>query len=91
MITQWLIDMVTSFVQGLLDLVPLPPIPDWLSSGAGAVGSVAAQMGALSNWIPVTVGVAIIGTILAIIVAAAAVKVVRIIASFLTAGGGSAA
>jgi hypothetical protein len=72
-----------------LDSVPLPDpgsIVDPITSDMTTVTADASEMG---NWIPWDAVVACVGLVVAGVVAAVLVRVIRIVASFLTLGGGS--
>lgn len=87
----WLLGTVVQLVAWLIDLIPLPDPDPILSGVSGGIGSVFAAAGALSYWVPFgQAGMAVL-VVAAVAAAAFGIKVVRIIASFLTLGGGSAA
>ena len=63
----------------------------WLSCHTAAVGTSASQhFAGVGSWLPFDVLSAVIATLLSVVVASFALKGLRIVASFLTAGGGSA-
>jgi hypothetical protein len=92
MITDLLLDLVTTVLHAVLSLLPAwspaagmtSDLTDWLASAWSAAGG-------LHMWLPTGVLVAALALVLGAVAVAVAVKVVRIIASFMTAGGGSAA
>lgn len=79
---------VLLFFLGELEPVELPGWISSLSSYAGPVFSYAQSMGIWFNWGLLAI---VLGTLFAAWTASFVIKLVRICASFLTAGGGSAA
>lgn len=92
MVTEALLGVISAFLGWLIDL-----LPDWNPSAslsgdaAGFFGSAWTWLGSMHMWLPMGVLVAAVGLYLSGIAVAVGVKVARIAASFLTAGGGSAA
>lgn len=81
----------SSFVEFVIGLVTFPEPPDFLDglgSNISLIGSYVADTGV---WIPWSLLVAIVGFWAVVLVVAYGVKAVRILASFATFGGGSAA
>lgn len=92
MITEFFLWVMAQTARLVLSLFPAGPdagqVPDAMASG---VGTVLGYAGGFGNWIPWgQVGPALV-VVLGVLVAAGAIKLVRIVASFLTLGGGSAA
>lgn len=87
----WLLGTVVQLVAWLIDLIPLPDPDPILSGISGGIGSVFAAAGALSFWVPFGAAGAAVLLVAAVAGVSFGVKVVRIVASFLTLGGGSAA
>jgi hypothetical protein len=90
MIVEWFLDALVSLLEALVSALPSFAPPSWFgnsSSGFGQVFGVANSMGA---WLPVGLGVTVALALLTCIVIGFSIKLVRIAASFLTAGGGSA-
>lgn len=94
MITEWIISVFATVIAWLLGTLPVVPVPDAVSPGGVVVtqitswGTFAARMGAWFAWGPL---LAAMTFVLACVAAALVIKIVRIAASFATAGGGSAA
>lgn len=92
MIAQFWLWLLSTIAQAVLDLFPEGPEPapvlGGVSSAWGTVVSSAASMGA---WIPWSVVGAALAVVAAVLVTAGVIKLVRIVASFVTLGGGSAA
>jgi hypothetical protein len=91
MITEALMSVLSGFVNAVLGSLPVIPVPTWLSDLSGGVSTIAGYGAGLGVWMPVPLIVAVISTLLAAWLIAFGIKVARIVASFLTLGGGSAA
>ena len=90
MIVYWFLDLLSSIVSGLLGLIPDVPVPGWMSDTSGLLSSLLGYASSMSVWFPWTVAAVVVPTVLACVAVGFATKVTRIVASFLTAGGGSA-
>lgn len=90
MILEWLMNLAASLWEALCGALPALPVPSWLSGGAAQVGSVMAKAAQLGNWVPFDVAGVVVASVVACLLAGVGVKVARIVASFLTVGGGSA-
>jgi hypothetical protein len=89
-IVEWFLGVLVSVAEALLGALPSFAPPAWFSdstSGFATIFGYAADMGV---WLPVGTGFAVAVAVLTCIVIGFAIKVTRIAASFLTAGGGSA-
>ena len=91
MVTDAVVGWAASFVAWIGGLVSLPAVPTFLSSLGGYVGTASSYVTGTGVWMPWSLLVTVIGAWAVCLLAALVVKVVRIIASFLTLGGGSAA
>lgn len=91
MVTDWLIELFASLVGTILSWMPTFPVPEWLSSADGALATVLTYAGSMGAWFPSGLAVTVALAILAAYVVGFGIKIVRIIASFVTLGGGSAA
>ena len=90
MIVEWFLGVLVSVAEALLGALPSFSPPSWFSdstSGFGTIFGYAHDMGA---WLPVGVGFTVAVALLTCIVIGFGIKITRIAASFLTAGGGSA-
>jgi len=90
MITEWLLSAVSWLWQTVIGHVPFPSVPSWLSTAGAASSSLASHFAGLGAWLPFPLLTTIAGTWLLVLVASLGLKVARIVASFLTVGGGSA-
>lgn len=91
MVIDWLLGIVESVLTTVLGWLPVVEAPAWLSTAGGWIATVGTYVEGTGVWIPWAV---IAGVIAAWVVAMATmvtIKGVRIVASFLTLGGGSAA
>lgn len=91
MVTDAILHALGSFVAWVLGLFPTITLPDWLTTVTDFIASVVTGALQLGNWIPwPLVGLAFVFVWLSFGIAFA-IRVGRIVASFFTAGGGSAA
>lgn len=96
MITKLLIDLVLGVPTWLLSQIPSLSLPAEITgtgdgSIVGGITSAAAAAGSLNNWVPMGSVINALAFVLLCFGIALGVKLTRIIASFLTGGGGSAA
>jgi len=90
MITEAVSNFFLGIVAALLSFLPTNEPPEWLSQISGAVGTVYGYAGLMGVWFPVTLVRNVVLAVLAAWLAGFVVKAVRIVASFVTVGGGSA-
>lgn len=90
MITAALFDMVCLVVGGLIETIPVTAVPGWLGSATSYIPTVFDFADSMGVWFPWSVmsivTIAVFGTWLA----SFGLKVIRIIISHVTGGGGSA-
>lgn len=91
MIIKWLLDVVTGFLGWVVGLLPSVSIPVWMSTTVpNAITTIGGYISSIDVWLPFSdAGIAVAFVVVAL-AAAVAIKIVRIVASFVTAGGGSA-
>lgn len=92
MITAALMWLLGGFVTVVFSL--FPPLPDpapILGNVTSGIGQVFASAASLAFWVPFGATGAAIALVAAVAAVAFGIKLVRIVASFLTLGGGSAA
>jgi len=91
MIVKWFADFIAFLWEGMMDAIPDIPVPSWFTGSDSWFSTLFQEAGSMSVWVNFglarTVGTILIGCI----ALSAAIKLGRILASFLTAGGGSAA
>lgn len=78
-------------VQLVLGLLPDDDVPAFAQGAASALQSVFSAGYGLGAWIPWSTAAVCAGAVIASLLIGLAIRVVRIIASFFTLGGGSAA
>ena len=87
-----LLDLLLAAVQKLgakLDsLIPDPP--GWVAQAPAMIATVLGYATSLGNWVPVGLFAAVTASVVVCLVAGFAIKVARIVASFVTLGGGGA-
>lgn len=91
MVTDAVVGWFSTFLAWIGSQVTLPTVPAFFGDLAGYVATAAGYVAGTGAWMPWSVMVTVIGVWAACLLVALGVKVVRIVASFLTAGGGSAA
>lgn len=84
----WVADLSEWAGQQLAALVP--PVPSWLSSLPGVIAQVAGTLAKAGHWFPVELVAPVLVVVVGAWIAGLAIKVVRIVASFATLGGGGA-
>lgn len=87
-IADWIVAQLHGFWVWLVSQIHVPPPPAWLVDAAGQVGLVMDYAGQAGHWIPWPVIVTVSLAVLACVVVAFVVQIVRIVASFATLGGG---
>lgn len=91
MITEALISWVTGFIGWIVERFAVPEVPSWLTGAPAQISDLGAKLAGTGQWIPWEIAQTVLSAVALCIAAGITVKLVRIVASFLTAGGGSAA
>lgn len=91
MIFEAIVSAVVALLTFLAGLLGDLPAPDWLTSLSGPLGELVALGDGMGAWVPWSLARTIFLAVLASMAVGLGIKLVRIVASFLTAGGGSAA
>lgn len=91
MIVEALFTVLTGLVEFILDLLPTTDAPEWMLLAPYFLNVAVGYGSGLGAWIPWSLVGQVFGAVLASVGIGFTIKVVRIIASFFTAGGGSAA
>jgi hypothetical protein len=89
-IVEWFLDLLVSLLEALLSVIPSFDPPGWFTSSTSGFASVFGVAQSMGVWLPVNLGFVVVAAVLTCIVVGFGIKVARIAASFLTAGGGSA-
>jgi len=91
MIIQSLLDAFSAILASLISLFPTLTLPDWWDSAMAYWYSTIEVATQLQWWIPFPALSQVVSLIFFAIVLAISIKAIRIVASFFTLGGGSAA
>jgi len=91
MITGWLMSLGGWLLHTLTSALPVITVPSWLSSSDSAFSSVFSAAGSMGVWFPSTLVVSVLTVVLAMWLAGYVIKILRMVLSLFTAGGGSAA
>lgn len=91
MITEWVLGVGGWLLTALLAALPTVTVPTWLSGNDSAFSTVFSAAGSMGVWFPSTLVISVLTGVLALWLVGFGIKLVRIVASFFTAGGGSAA
>jgi hypothetical protein len=89
-IVEWFLGVLVGLLEGLLGGLPSFAPPSWFTDSGGLFGQMFDDAASMGVWLPVGLGVTIMVAVLTCVGIGFAIKAVRIAASFLTAGGGSA-
>lgn len=86
----WLLGLLRQAWDWIVAQIVVPSPPGWMVDAAAMMGQLTSQVGALSNWVPIPVLVGVLAWGAMLVVAAFTIRIIRIIASFATLGGGGA-
>ena len=89
MITTLLIAALAGLASLLWLLVPDIPVPDWLTNQSGVLGSMLHGVRALNEFVPLALAVTVLGAVLLVAGIAVGIRIVRMIISHVTGGGGA--
>ena len=91
MITRTIIQLLGGLVAWLVTIMPAPTMPSWYAPIPGFLASVGSAVSQFSYWLPVS----LISTMLIFVTGArifpVVIRIVRVVVSLFTGGGGSAA
>lgn len=90
MIVEAVVSLLVALVEGALSLLPSAEPPGWFLDAGSQWSALMGQVGLLGNWMPVNLATTIVGAVLGSWVIGFTIKVVRLVLSYFTAGGGSA-
>lgn len=91
MVTAAVLDVLAMIAMALLDALPDTEVPDWLNSASNFIPTVFNFAGSLGVWVPWSLLGIVMAAVVAVWVGSFAFKLIRIIISHVTGGGGSAA
>jgi hypothetical protein len=89
-IVEWFLGVLVGLLEGLLSALPSFSPPSWFTDSGGMVGQLFTYADSMGAWLPIGLLMTIAAAVLTCVVIGFAIKLTRIAASFLTAGGGSA-
>lgn len=90
MLTELVLSLFVGLVESLAGLLPSDAPPTWVTDANGYLSQLYAAGAGLGAWIPWTLVATVTATVLICMALGFAIKLVRIVASYLTLGGGSA-
>jgi len=90
-IVERLIDVWAAFVTFIAGLLDWIPVPVWFADLPGYVTTVGGYLTGTGVWLPWALLMTVISAWLLALAAALVIRLVRIVASFMTGGGGGAA
>lgn len=88
MIWEWLMNWIADVAEWVHSQYVIMGVPDWVFSGISFVASAMAYVSHLGNWIPFEFGSIVMVAVIAAWCLGVAIKLVRVVASFVTLGGG---
>jgi hypothetical protein len=88
-IVEWLFGAFESILHVVLGALPVVEVPTWMDT-TGPMATVFGYAASMGVWVPTTLLVTVLGALLAAWLMGFAIKAIRIVASFMTVGGGSA-
>lgn len=92
MIIDQLLNLAQTVLGWLMNAVPAPDVPQWLSEfDSSSITQVIGHIGWIGNFVPTTMLVAVMVAVVAAWLSGFAMKIGRVALSLFTAGGGSAA
>lgn len=91
MIVDFILDLLFMIVRGLIALLPDVQLPGWVTDISGMGAEVFATANSMGVWFPWGVIITVVTAVLAAAVMGFGVKIVRMVISHVTGGGGSAA
>lgn len=89
MITDAVLSFVAWIVHTIVGWFPVATPPSWLGSLNGGVQTMFAAASTMGVWLPVQLGLTVIAAVLACVLVGLGIKLVRSVASYFLAGGGS--
>jgi hypothetical protein len=89
-IVEWLLSLGAYLLHALMSVLPTVTAPAWLTDTSGAAATVFSAAGSMGVWFPAPLLLTVLSGLLVLWLSGFAIKLVRMVASFFTAGGGSA-
>lgn len=91
MIVELLVTALVAVVSAVGGLFGSVAVPEWVDAISGVSSELAGYAAGFGNWFPIADAIIALSFVVACTLIGFGIKLVRIVASFLTAGGGSAA
>lgn len=91
MIVQWFMTAMQAVFDKVFSVMPALDPPAWFTGAGTALSGLFSAAASMGVWIPIPLALNVMGVLFASMFGGAIIKLARIVASFLTAGGGSAA
>lgn len=91
MVTAAFLDVLTLIIGAILDSLPQTEVPDWVNSASNFIPTVFNFAGSMGVWFPWSTLAIVTAAVIVVWTGSFVFKVVRIIISHVTGGGGSAA
>jgi hypothetical protein len=90
-IIEWLMSLAANLFDWMFSGLPAYTPPTWITGLSGAVAQVFAVAGSMGVWFPAPLVLSILLALLTFWVVSFGIKVIRLVVSLFTGGGGSAA
>ena len=91
MVTRAVVELLGGLVAWLVTLMPSPSMPDWYAPIPGYLATLGSAVSQFSYWIPVSLISTMLVFVTASRLAPIVIRIVRVVVSLFTGGGGSAA
>lgn len=85
----WIKDQWAAAQDGFWSQIVIPDVPSWVQDLVTWIGTVMDNAAKLGNWIPWPVAAIVAGSVVVCLIAAVVIQVARIVASFVSLGGGA--
>ena len=91
MVTDWALGVLGAFLQTVLGpaLSLIPDVPAWTADAFSALGQVWSVGQSMDAWIPVSFTFGVVGVVFAVYAVTLIIGTVKLVASYLTLGGGA--
>lgn len=91
MIFEAIVDVLATFFEWVGGLLPEIDVPSWIGTIASSLATVTGFMAPLGVWVPFSAAQSATLLVVAAVVVALGTKVIRVLVSLFTGGGGGAA
>jgi hypothetical protein len=90
MMISWLVTQLTAFFSWVIGNLPAPTVPTWLTGLDSAVSALTGFVNQLQAWIPSTLALVVLSSLVVAIVVSIGARIARMVLSLFTGGGGNA-